>query len=114
MSYPHLGSKSMIDRAVLNPNDPRNNPNSLINFIVKSSKAVARIVVPTFPQFVQFIIDSEKKGEMLDEHWTPINKFCTPCLFDFDVIAKVFNQCLIFFYYYLYNICESGMHLFQL
>ena len=45
--------------------------------------------IPTFPQFVQFLIDSEKNGVHLDEHWAPMYRFCSPCLVKYDVIAKV-------------------------
>ena len=62
-----------------------------------TSKGVWKLMVPSFPQFVQFIIDSEKKGDLLDEHWVPMYKFCTPCLFNFDVIAKVINILNLFF-----------------
>lgn len=42
---------------------------------------------PTFPEFVRFLLDSVKNGQVLDMHWTPITEFCTPCMFDFDIIA---------------------------
>ncbi|XP_071547882.1 carbohydrate sulfotransferase 11-like [Panulirus ornatus] len=46
-------------------------------------------MVPSFPQFVQFLLDETAKGAKLDEHWVPMNDFCTPCLVPFDVFAKV-------------------------
>lgn len=42
---------------------------------------------PTFPEFVEYLVDSVKNGERLDMHWTPIVEFCTPCMFDFKIIA---------------------------
>ncbi|XP_076045297.1 carbohydrate sulfotransferase 11-like [Oratosquilla oratoria] len=48
-----------------------------------------RTPVPTFPQFVQYLLDEAAKGNPLDEHWVPVNTFCTPCLIDFDVYAKM-------------------------
>ncbi|KAK7078696.1 hypothetical protein SK128_015279 [Halocaridina rubra] len=45
--------------------------------------------VPTFAQFVQYIIDQRKKRRPINEHWIPMNDFCTPCLNNFDIIAKV-------------------------
>ncbi|KAJ8944955.1 hypothetical protein NQ318_013103 [Aromia moschata] len=42
---------------------------------------------PTFPEFVEYLVDSVRNGERLDMHWTPIAEFCTPCMFDFEVIA---------------------------
>ncbi|XP_031346032.1 carbohydrate sulfotransferase 11 [Photinus pyralis] len=44
---------------------------------------------PTFPEFVMYLIDAVKNSQPLDMHWTPITEFCTPCLFDFDVIAHM-------------------------
>jgi hypothetical protein len=42
---------------------------------------------PTFPEFVFYLLDCVKQGQPLDMHWTPITDFCTPCMFDFDIIA---------------------------
>ncbi|XP_057663029.1 carbohydrate sulfotransferase 11-like [Diorhabda carinulata] len=42
---------------------------------------------PTFEEFVEYLIDSVKNKEELDMHWTPIVEFCTPCMFDFQIIA---------------------------
>nr|XP_023023218.1 carbohydrate sulfotransferase 8-like [Leptinotarsa decemlineata] len=42
---------------------------------------------PTFPEFVEYLVDSVRQGERLDMHWSPIVEFCTPCMFDFQVIA---------------------------
>lgn len=47
------------------------------------------MVVASFPQFVQFLLDETATGNKLDEHWTPMTPFCTPCLVPFDVFAKV-------------------------
>ncbi|XP_075215151.1 carbohydrate sulfotransferase 11-like [Lycorma delicatula] len=43
---------------------------------------------PTFPEFVQYLVDVQHKGDSLDMHWIPMTEFCTPCQIDFDVIAK--------------------------
>ncbi|KAK4311224.1 hypothetical protein Pmani_017258, partial [Petrolisthes manimaculis] len=48
-----------------------------------------RTTVPSFPQFVQYLVDQHRQGVKLDEHWTPVNTFCTPCLVPYDVYAKV-------------------------
>ncbi|XP_019881593.2 carbohydrate sulfotransferase 11 [Aethina tumida] len=42
---------------------------------------------PSFPEFVEYLVDSVKNGERLDMHWTPITEFCTPCMFNFQIIA---------------------------
>lgn len=43
---------------------------------------------PTFPEFVDFLLSEAKTGAIMDMHWTPVAKFCTPCQVKFDVIAK--------------------------
>lgn len=35
-----------------------------------------------------FILDEAKMKHVLDMHWTPITKFCTPCQVKFDIVAK--------------------------
>ncbi|XP_069971152.1 carbohydrate sulfotransferase 11 [Penaeus vannamei] len=72
--YPELG-----------PGETRERPKSWGVF----GKNVPRSVVPSFPQFVQFLLDEAARGQKLDEHWTPMSQFCTPCLVNFDVFAKV-------------------------
>ncbi|XP_066942973.1 carbohydrate sulfotransferase 8-like isoform X1 [Macrobrachium rosenbergii] len=52
-------------------------------------RSTPRSIVPSFPQFVQYLLDESARGHRLDEHWTPVSEFCTPCLVDFDVFAKV-------------------------
>lgn len=42
---------------------------------------------PSFPEFVCYLLDAVSKGQVLDMHWTPITEFCTPCMFNFDIIA---------------------------
>lgn len=42
---------------------------------------------PTFPEFVSYLLDAVSQGQALDMHWTPITEFCTPCMFNFSVIA---------------------------
>ncbi|KAK3849200.1 hypothetical protein Pcinc_044034, partial [Petrolisthes cinctipes] len=56
---------------------------------VVKARTNPRTTVPSFPQFVQYLVDRHRQGVKLDEHWTPINTFCTPCLVPFDVYAKV-------------------------
>lgn len=52
-------------------------------------KSKQSLVVPSFSQFVQFILDEVRERHKLDEHWMPMNTLCTPCLVHFDVFAKV-------------------------
>lgn len=42
--------------------------------------------IPTFPEFVEFILENVRQKRALDMHWTPITQFCTPCMFDIKVI----------------------------
>lgn len=42
---------------------------------------------PTFPEFVLYLLECVKQGQPLDMHWIPITEFCTPCLFNFTIIA---------------------------
>lgn len=45
--------------------------------------------VPTFSQFVQHILDQHASHQQLNEHWVPASQFCTPCLVNYTVLAKV-------------------------
>ncbi|XP_044265531.1 carbohydrate sulfotransferase 11 [Tribolium madens] len=54
---------------------------------VKHQKGFKAEKWPTFPEFVLYLLDCVKQGQTLDMHWTPITEFCTPCMFNFDIIA---------------------------
>ncbi|KAF6217200.1 hypothetical protein GE061_001554 [Apolygus lucorum] len=43
---------------------------------------------PTISEFVNYLMDSRKKGEALDMHWATMTEFCTPCQINFDIIIK--------------------------
>ena len=45
---------------------------------------------PSFAEFVYYILDqaTTMPPQKIDEHWVPMTKFCTPCFFHYDVIAK--------------------------
>lgn len=43
---------------------------------------------PTFEEFVRYVLHEADIGNVLDVHWAPYTPFCTPCNYDFDVIAK--------------------------
>lgn len=51
------------------------------------------VVVPTFWEFVQFILDeAERRGVAeLDEHWRPIVRTCGLCDYDYDFVIKAEN-----------------------
>lgn len=40
---------------------------------------------PTYPEFIEWLVDSVRDGKPLDMHWTPVVEFCTPCMFDIKV-----------------------------
>lgn len=44
---------------------------------------------PTFPQFVQYVLDRYRAKLPLNEHWESMFKYCTPCQANFTVFAKV-------------------------
>ncbi|XP_045616502.2 uncharacterized protein [Procambarus clarkii] len=44
-------------------------------------------IEPTFAEFVKYIIDTDLI-HYADDHWMPYYLYCTPCLIDYDVIAK--------------------------
>nr|XP_012140692.1 PREDICTED: carbohydrate sulfotransferase 11-like [Megachile rotundata] len=43
---------------------------------------------PTFKEFVRYLIDTDL-ASYGDDHWMPYYFFCTPCLVNYDIIAKV-------------------------
>ena len=46
------------------------------------------VTVPTFKEFVSYIIDEYKAGKELDMHWTPAYSFCNPCQINLTHIIK--------------------------
>ena len=82
-AYPDLGPKKQLQYITISPKDRALLPSE------KRRKFGLKYVGPSFSQFVQFIVDNAEDGVKLDEHWTPMSAFCTPCLVDFDVYAKV-------------------------
>ncbi|XP_069101577.1 carbohydrate sulfotransferase 11-like [Argopecten irradians] len=43
----------------------------------------------TFPQFIKYVIESERTGEHTDRHFTPIYEHCRPCQIPYDFIGKM-------------------------
>ncbi|KAK7065144.1 hypothetical protein SK128_009141 [Halocaridina rubra] len=41
---------------------------------------------PSFPAFVDYVIDEHSKGNTPNEHWAPYYTFCSPCQVHFDYI----------------------------
>ena len=44
--------------------------------------------VPTFKEFVSFLLDEVRTGHDLDMHWTPVYSFCNPCQVNFTHVVK--------------------------
>jgi len=42
--------------------------------------------LPTFWEFVQFVIDSKKSA--MDEHWKPTSYYCSMCMLNYDYVIK--------------------------
>jgi len=45
--------------------------------------------IPSFSQFLQFIISTDLLGIGFESHWVPYWRACTPCHFKYDAIAKL-------------------------
>ncbi|XP_033238272.1 carbohydrate sulfotransferase 11 isoform X1 [Drosophila pseudoobscura] len=43
---------------------------------------------PSFPEFVNWLLDQVKRGSFIDMHFVAATSFCTPCLIRFDMILK--------------------------
>ncbi|XP_069142358.1 carbohydrate sulfotransferase 8-like [Argopecten irradians] len=43
----------------------------------------------TFPQFIKYVITSQKSGVHTDGHFTPIYEHCRPCQISYDFIGKM-------------------------
>merc|ERR1719331_1502085 len=44
--------------------------------------------IPTFKEFVSFVIDEFRSGNELDMHWAPAYSFCNPCQVNLNTILK--------------------------
>ena len=45
--------------------------------------------VPTFAEFVRYILEQAELGHEPDMHWAPVYSFCNPCQVNINTIAKV-------------------------
>uniref|UniRef100_A0AAG5DRL1 Carbohydrate sulfotransferase n=1 Tax=Anopheles atroparvus TaxID=41427 RepID=A0AAG5DRL1_ANOAO len=45
--------------------------------------------LPTFQDFVRYVVDEFRDSHPTDLHWRPINDLCTPCLARYDFILKM-------------------------
>jgi len=42
-----------------------------------------------FTEFLQFLIDSGKRGDFLNQHWAPYTLLCDPCHMNYDIVMKL-------------------------
>lgn len=61
---------------------------SRLNGKVPTDFQPVKKLVPTFKEFVSFILDEVREGHELDMHWTPVYSFCNPCQVDFSHLVK--------------------------
>ena len=45
-------------------------------------------IIPTFKEFVMYVLDEVGEGNDLDMHWTPVFSFCNPCQVNLTHIIK--------------------------
>lgn len=43
---------------------------------------------PTFPEFVDYLLEERAKGHAPNEHWAPYYSFCSPCQVAFDYVLR--------------------------
>lgn len=43
---------------------------------------------PTFPEFVDYLLEERAKGNAPNEHWAPYYSFCSPCQVAFDYVLR--------------------------
>jgi hypothetical protein len=48
----------------------------------------SEFVPPSFPEFVDFVVSENLEGRTLDNHWSPVHRLCTPCMFPLTHIVK--------------------------
>ena len=51
-----------------------------------NTKYLPQKFIPTFQNFVKYILNEVKASKELDMHWTPVYKFCTPCQFSLNTL----------------------------
>ncbi|XP_042890742.1 carbohydrate sulfotransferase 13-like [Penaeus japonicus] len=49
---------------------------------------VTRDCQPTFPEFVDYLLEERAKGRPPNEHWAPYHAFCSPCQVHFDYVLR--------------------------
>ena len=87
---PQRYSNALDDQPVPPPPPPQPQPlppQRYRHIIDESQSPPPQGKEPTFAEFVQYLIDTDLTL-YADDHWMPYSLSCTPCLLDFDVVAK--------------------------
>ena len=67
--------------------------NSTASDLVKTPKSFAIQPrpedIPSFADFLEFILSTDLMGVGFSSHWVPYWRACTPCHFPYDVVAKL-------------------------
>ncbi|XP_042890743.1 carbohydrate sulfotransferase 11-like [Penaeus japonicus] len=52
-------------------------------------KKTTRDCQPTFPEFVDYLLEERAKGRPPNEHWAPYHAFCSPCQVHLDYVLRL-------------------------
>ena len=72
---------------------PENYSSVILNDFLYQVQRLADEFIPTFSEFVKYIVKENADGRKPDMHWAPVYKFCTPCQ-----VFSIFVQFLLFFF----------------
>lgn len=54
------------------------------------SDAFSAGMIPSFPQFIQYLLDSQTESERpFNEHWRQVYRLCHPCQIEYDFVGKL-------------------------
>ncbi|XP_018023525.1 carbohydrate sulfotransferase 10 [Hyalella azteca] len=59
--------------------------------MTKQKRRTSKPCFPTFPQYVDYILEQYAAGKMLDEHWQPYTLFCSLCQVNFTYVLAFEN-----------------------
>ena len=52
-------------------------------------KKLPKEFIPTYVEFIQYIVDEAAEEKVPDMHWAPVYSFCNPCQVNINTIAKI-------------------------
>eukprot|EP00092_Neocalanus_flemingeri_P028623 GFUD01031082.1.p1 GENE.GFUD01031082.1~~GFUD01031082.1.p1 ORF type:complete len:350 (+),score=63.55 GFUD01031082.1:158-1207(+) len=55
---------------------------------IPRSRKLQPELIPSFKEFVQYILDENSKQNTPEMHWAPVYSFCNPCQVNLNLIAK--------------------------